>query len=53
MLAVNSRVKFLKSYTDEQSRVQKKHLSDEDAYGEILEMAEQADIFSKKLLEKC
>ena len=40
MLAVNSRPKFLKSYIDEQSQVQNRAYTDEDAYAEILEMAE-------------
>ena len=53
MIAVNSRPKFLKSYCDEQSRAQGKEITDEDAYVEILEMSQQAQIFSKKLFDKC
>ena len=53
MIAVNSRPKFLKSYSDEQSKVQGKAYDDEMAYAEIMEMAEQAQIMSDKLLLKC
>ena len=42
MLAVTSRTKFLKSYSDEQSRVQGKQFTDEDVYAELIEMAQVA-----------
>jgi len=53
MLAVNSRSAFLKSFITEQSRVQKKTYTEEDAYAEILEMSQVAQQIADKLLMTC
>ena len=50
MIAVNSRPKFLKSFTDEQVKLQGKPFTEEEAYAEVQAMSNAARLLADSIL---